>query len=148
MNCDTRLVPLIVQWPTHLQCMSHVPWGQEIVALGMFDPVYNGVVYCVCVLAMLVIMWFILSEIDVSFKLSVIATWPRCNVAWLQVWIYDDMCYCLDKTHDSISLCILVRYLWQNDIFSQVLYCFFFLQAFKSILVMKSACSPIWTVVF
>jgi hypothetical protein len=84
MNCDIGLVPLIVQWPTHLQCLSHVPRGHAIVALGMFDPVRQGAVYCVCLLAMLEIMWFILSEIDVSFKLAVIVTWPTCSVAWLR----------------------------------------------------------------
>ena len=85
MKSDTRQVQLIVRWPTHIQCMSHLPLGQEIVALGMFDLKHEGVVYCAYVFTMSLIMWFGWTEIDVSFKLTVFVTWPRCNVAWLQV---------------------------------------------------------------
>lgn len=40
-----------------------------------------------------VIMWFGWSEIDVSFKLTAVVTWPRCNVAWLQVSVCVPVCY-------------------------------------------------------
>lgn len=50
-----------------------------------------------CVLCMFslwrAIMWFGWSEIDVSFKLTAVVTWPRCNVAWLQVSVCVPVCY-------------------------------------------------------
>lgn len=89
MNCDIGLVPLIVQWPTHAQCMSHLPRGHQIVALGMFDPEHQGVVYCAYFFTVAGdhVIWL------KSFKLTVVVTWPRCNVAWLQVSVCVPVCY-------------------------------------------------------